>query len=109
MNLAKIVALVGVIAMGAIIAWAFAVGDFNAEGSLILEMPWGIVSLVDVYTSILLFSAWVIFRERAIFPTIIWIPLFIVLGNFATALYVLIALFQSKGDWKQFFLGKRAV
>ena len=45
MRVAKLVALLGVLAMGGILLYAFTQGDFAGEGSELLSMPWGIVSL----------------------------------------------------------------
>ena len=107
MRAAKVVALMGVIAMGWALVYGFTVGDFSGEGKVLLEMPWGIVSLVDVYTGIALFSCWVAFRERSAVRSITWVVLMILLGFFAVSLYTLIALQKSDGDWKRFFLGRR--
>ena len=43
-------AAVGVVAMTAVIGRALVVGDAGAELKQLLEMPWGVVSLVDLYT-----------------------------------------------------------
>jgi hypothetical protein len=107
MRSAKAVALLGAIAMGTALVYGFTVGDFSGEGGILLGMPWGIVSLVDVYTGIALFSCWVIFRERSAVRSIVWIAFFIVLGFFTVSLYTLIALQRSEGDWRRFFLGRR--
>jgi len=48
MKLAKAIALLGLLAMTAALIYGFTVGDFAAEGGQILDMPWGIVSLVDL-------------------------------------------------------------
>lgn len=42
------IALLGLLAMTAILIYGFTVGDFAAEGSKLLTMPWGLVSLVDL-------------------------------------------------------------
>jgi hypothetical protein len=39
--------------------------------------------------------------------SIVWVILMMVLGNFTAALYALIALITSRGDWKRFWLGHR--
>ncbi len=39
---------------------------------------------------------------------ILWVILMMALGFFTGALYTLIALYRSQGDWKQFFLGAKA-
>jgi hypothetical protein len=108
MKIAKIIALLGLLAMTGILIYGFTVGDFAAEGSKLLAMPWGIVSLVDLYVGFALFSGWIVFREKAALPSIIWVILMMVLGFWTGALYTLIALQTSGGDWQRFWFGKRA-
>jgi hypothetical protein len=108
MKIAKIIAILGVLAMTAIITYAFAQGDFAREGAQLTAMPWGIVSLVDLYTGFTLFSGWIIYREKSPFIAALWVVLMMGLGFFTGSLYVLIALIASKGDWKRFWLGQRA-
>lgn len=108
MKLAKAIALIGTLAMTGIIAYAFIVGNFSSEGTKLLSMPWGIVSMVDLYVGFILFSCWIVYREKAVLPSIIWVVLMMVLGFFTGALYTFIALQTSKGDWRRFFMGKRA-
>jgi hypothetical protein len=105
---AKVIAVVGLLAMTGIIAYAFVAGDFNTEGAWILAHPWGRVSLVDLYVGFILFSLWIIYREGSVVRAAIWVVLMMVLGNWTAALYVLVALLTSKGDWKRFWLGRRA-
>lgn len=108
MKLAKAIALIGTLAMTGILTYAFIVGDFSTEGTQLLSMPWGIVSMVDLYVGFILFSCWIVYREKAVLPSIIWVVLMMVLGFFTGALYTFIALQTSKGDWRRFFMGKRA-
>jgi hypothetical protein len=108
MRIAKVIALLGLLAMTGILIYGFTVGDFSAEGTKLVAMPWGIVSLVDLYVGFALFSCWIVFREKAAIPSIIWVILMMVLGFWAGALYTLIALQTSGGDWKRFWYGKRA-
>lgn len=108
MKIAKVVAFLGVVAMTAALINGFTVGDFGGEGAKLLSMPWGIVSMVDLYVGFILFSGWIIYREKSILATIIWVVLMMVLGFFTGALYALIALFTSGGSWKKFWLGKHA-
>ena len=107
MKIAKVVALLGVLAMAAVLTYGFTVGDFNGEGQVLLSMPWGIVSLVDVYIGFILFSGWIVYREKSLVRSIVWIVCVMVLGNLTASLYVLIALLTSRGDWKRFWLGNR--
>jgi len=108
MKLAASIALLGLLAMTGVLIYGFTVGDFGAEGNRLMTMPWGIVSLVDLYVGFTLFSCWIVFRERAWLPSILWVALMMLLGFWAGALYTLIALRSSDGDWKRFWMGKRA-
>ncbi|MBN1437882.1 MAG: DUF1475 family protein [Anaerolineales bacterium] len=108
MNLAKAIALLGLLAMTAVLIYGFAAGDFAADGAIILANPWGIVSLVDLYVGFALFSCWIVFREKAWLPSVAWVILMMVLGFWTGALYTFLALQSSGGDWKKFWYGKRA-
>jgi hypothetical protein len=108
MKIAKIITILGILAMTAVLIYGFTVGDFLAEGSQLLSMPWGIVSLVDLYTGFVLFSCWIIYREKSLPVAILWTIAMMVLGFFAGSLYAFIALQKSGGDWHKFWLGKHA-
>ena len=108
MTIIKIIALIGVAAMTVVIATGFFIGDFNREGTVLLSMPWGIVSMVDLYTGFTLFSCWIAYREKSMVRSIIWIFFMMTLGFFTGSVYMLYALTQSKGDWKKFWMGERA-
>ncbi len=107
MKIAKLIALIGLLAMTGILVFGFTAGNFSTEGTKLLAMPWGIVSLVDLYVGFSLFSCWIVFREKDWLPSIIWVILMMVLGFWAGALYTLIALQTSGNDWKRFWYGKR--
>lgn len=108
MKLAKTIAFIGLAAMTGVILRGFLVGNFNAEGNQLLAMPWGMVSLVDLYVGFTLFSGWIVYREKTWLARIIWVVLTMTLGNWTAALYVFIALQGSGGDWKKFWLGSKA-
>jgi hypothetical protein len=108
MKIAKFVSIAGVIAMSAAIIYGFTVGDFASEGSQLTAMPWGIVSLVDLYTGFILFSGWILYREKSLPIAMIWITAMMVLGFFTGSLYAFLALQSSNGDWRKFWLGKHA-
>jgi hypothetical protein len=107
-NLAKIISILGVLAMTAVLVYGFTIGDFSSDGSKLLANPWGIVSMVDLYTGFILFSGWIVYREETKIAAAFWVLAMMVLGFFTGSLYALIALFRSGGDWKQFWLGKHA-
>jgi hypothetical protein len=108
MKLARIISALGVLAMTAALIYGFAVGDFGSDGTKLLQNPWGVVSMVDLYTGFILFSGWIVYRERSILRAAIWVVLMMVLGFFTASLYVFLALSNSGGEWKKFWLGNRA-
>ncbi|MBN1304866.1 MAG: DUF1475 family protein [Anaerolineales bacterium] len=107
MKIAKQISALGILAMTAVLIYGFSAGDFGQDGSKLLQNPWGIVSLVDLYTGFVLFSAWIVYREKNFFRSLVWVVLMMVLGFFTASLYSFIALNTSQGDWKKFWLGKR--
>lgn len=108
MKLAKFISILGVLAMTIVLVNGFARGDFFGEGSQLFTMPWGIVSLVDLYTGFILFSGWIIYREKSLPVAILWTIAMMTLGFFAGSLYAFITLQSSNGDWHKFWLGKHA-
>jgi uncharacterized protein YneF (UPF0154 family) len=108
MKIAKIISILGILAMTAVLIYGFTIGDFAGEGSQLAAMPWGIVSLVDLYTGFTLFSMWIIYREKSLPVAILWTVAMLTLGFFAGSLYTFIALQTSGEDWRKFWLGKNA-
>ena len=109
MKIATSIALIGLVAMTVVLIYGFTIGNFSVEGARLMAMPWGIVSLVDLYVGFALFSCWIVFREKAWLPSIVWVVLMMVLGFWAGALYTLIALRTSNGDWNRFWYGKQVL
>jgi hypothetical protein len=105
MKVAKLVSLLGFLAMCIALGYAFLTGDFSAEGSMLVGMPWGIVSLVDLYVGFSLFALWIFYREEEGWRALIWVGLLMVLGFFIGSLYTLLALWRSDGDWDRFWRG----
>lgn len=105
---AQIISVVAMLAMALAIGYAFIAGDFGREGAVLGAMPWGIVSLVDLYAGFSLFACWVVYREPSRVAAIVWVLLIMVLGNLMTAAYVFWALRTSGGDPRRFFMGARA-
>lgn len=107
MKIARLVGITGIIAMTAVLLFAFIKGDFAVDGKAILNNPWGIVSLVDLYVGFFIFSLWIGLREKSMISAVIWIILLMVLGFFTGALYLVLALYKSKGDVLYLMLGHR--
>jgi hypothetical protein len=108
MQLAKWVSGLGAAAMAAVLIYGFTIGDFAAEGSQLLSMPWGIVSLVDLYVGFALFSGWIIYRESSPARALVWVVAVLVFGFLTASVYALLALRSSSGDWRRFWMGKHA-
>ena len=108
MRFAKSLSFAGILAMTAVLIYGFAVGDFRTDGAALLQNPWGIVSMVDLYTGFILFSGWIVYREKSLPRSLIWVVLMMVLGFFTASLYAFMALNASGGDWQKFWMGQRA-
>lgn len=107
MKLLRWIGLLGVTAMAIVIAWAGASVDFFEAGAKLLDNPWGVVSLVDLYVGFIIFSAWIAYRETSLLVKIIWIVLMMVFGFLTASIYLLFVIRQSQGDWQRFFHGAR--
>ena len=109
MKIAKIFSGIGIFIMAGIISYGFIKGDFSHEGSVILSIAWGKVSLVDVYVGFLVFSGWIMFREKSPIVIIAWVIGLLILGNLTSCIYVFLALHKSRGDWKKFWFGNKII
>ena len=92
----RTVAITGVVVMTAAIVMGFVSGDFADEGSQIVGLAWGRVTLIDLYVGVGLFAAFVVWRERRLASAVAWVASFIVLGNLATALYLTLAAMRAE-------------
>lgn len=105
MKIAKVITWIGLVVMILGLINGFTKGNFFEDGKLLLENPWGIMSMVDLYVGFVLFSMWIFFRERNKKIAIIWIVLMMILGFFTACVYILIKLYQAKNSWSNFFMG----
>ena len=103
MTITKLFSYLVVIAMTFIIFWAQ--NQISITDSLIPELPWGIVSLIDLYSGFIFISIWIFFKEK--FSTAFgWTIFMMILGNLTTAIYVLYSFKKAEGSMEKFFLGK---
>ncbi len=109
MKIGQALSLIGAIIMGFSIIYGLMVGDFAGEGSVIFSLLWGKVTLIDIYISFFIFTAWIIYRENNFLNSLIWFILMIVLGSFTSCLYLFLVFRQSEGDWQKFWYGNRLV
>jgi hypothetical protein len=102
----KVLGYFGFFIMSSIICYAIVYGDFFAEGSVLTSMPWGIVSLVDIYLGLILFSLWVFWRESNTRHGLLWAFLILALGNVVSCLYLIKAATDAEGNVVSFWIGK---
>ena len=103
-----ILAALGALAMLAALMYGFVAGDFLREGSVLLSLAWGGVSLVDLYVAFVLFASWILYREGWRLRTMLWIVAVMTLGSLAICLYLMVLARSSRGDWNVFFGGRHA-
>jgi hypothetical protein len=106
MRVIKILAITCTIIMLLTLLYGFIRGDFFKEGSILMSLVWGKVSLIDVYIGFFLFSGWVLYREERLLLAVLWIILILLLGNLITSLYVTITLFKSGENFQWFWFGR---
>lgn len=107
MKIAKAISIAGLLAMTAALIYGFTAGNFLEDGAQLLSNPWGVVSFIDLYVGFTLFSLWIIYREKSVLRSIIWVFFMLTLGFFTGSLYTFIALQTSGGDWQRFWMGNR--
>lgn len=96
MTQTRILAWAVVLAMTAAIVYGFSNGDFGDNAASIWALPWGKVTLIDLYAGLALFGAWVAVRETSWAKTVFWWIALITLGNLAAGIYVVRALFYAE-------------
>jgi hypothetical protein len=78
------------VAFTAMIGWASLRGDFGAEFAAITAMPWGRVSLADLYLGFSLYAAAVWLVEDKLTTKLMWALPILVLGNAWSLIWVVV-------------------
>ena len=105
MTITKVIAYLITIAMVSTIFWAQ--NQVSVFDSIIPSLPWGVVSLVDLYSGFILVGIWIFYKEKTV-SALVWIFFLMTLGNLTTAIYVIYSLNKSKGSISKFFMGKNS-
>lgn len=71
------------------LGYGLTAGDLSGEGAQILDLAWGRVSLVDIYTGVSVLGCWIIWRERSLSKAFPWLALLVIGGNFAIGPYLI--------------------
>lgn len=95
MKITRIIAWLSTLIMAFMIVFSLLTGDFFEQGSILMGLVWGQMSLVDLYVGFLLVYVWIFYKETKLLPRIVWALLLIVTGSLATALYVLIESYHT--------------
>ena len=105
MTITKVIAYLITIAMVSTIFWAQ--NQVSVFDSIIPSLPWGVVSLVDLYAGFILVGIWIFYKEKTV-SALVWIFFLMTLGNLTTAIYVIYSLNKSKVNITKFFMGKNS-
>lgn len=82
--------ILGIIMLSALI-YGFGFGGGWDEVRVLMDSPWFVVSLVDVYVGFILFACWIGSREKPLLACV-WILLLMTLGNLIACIYVVYAI-----------------
>lgn len=93
--------------VGGAVAWGFARGGGWAAVQELMDAPWYVVTLIDVYAGLVLVAGWVAVREPTWWRAILWGVLVLTLGNVMTGIYLVVAAIGARGDLRRFMLGAR--
>ena len=104
--IAKLLGYSGLLIMSSFIIYATIYGDFYSEGAVLMSMPWGIVSLVDIYLGLIIFCCWVYWREKNKNIALLWTVSILLLGNMISCLYILKSAYESDGSLNDFLFNK---
>lgn len=96
MKKVRTIAWISTLIMLFMIIFSLLTGDFFEQGSILMGLVWGQMSLVDLYVGFALVYVWIFYKETKLLPRIIWAILLIVTGSLATALYILIESYRAK-------------
>jgi len=107
MKTGQIISFIGMIIMGFSIFYGLTVGNFTREGGILLSLLWGKITIIDIYISFFIFTAWITYRENNALYSIIWFILMMVFGSFTSCLYLFLAFHQAHGNWMKFWYGNR--
>jgi hypothetical protein len=96
MTLRVIVGVVGLLLLAAILWAAFGTGPlhggFWSQVEVLSTLPWGVVTLMDLYIGFVLFAIIVFLTERSWIAALLWaLPVF-VLGNVWSAVWLALRL-----------------
>ena len=90
MKLIRLILLVSICLFILALGLAFTRGDFGGEASLIYQMIWGKIMLLDLYVGFVCFSVFIFFIEKNWKKVFLWALPLMVLGNVVALVYLLV-------------------
>lgn len=88
-RLLRVLAPVGGLALAWPIVAALAAGaPLGAEGTRILALAWGVVTMVDLAVALVLGWAWIAWREASVARAVAWLALVTVTGSVGICAYL---------------------
>lgn len=101
----KILLLISILSMIIGLANGFMNGNFFKDGVKLLNNPWGVMSLIDLYVGFTIFSVWIFIREKNILSSIIWTILVMIFGFLTVSIYIYLNIYKSDENIKKLLLG----
>lgn len=90
------IGILGLALLGLILWAAFAAtdlhGSFLEQFAVVTTLPWGMVSLVDLYVGFVFFAVIVFLTERSWLAALLWAAPILVLGNVWSAVWLFVRL-----------------
>lgn len=87
----RVLGWIVMVAMLAAIGYGFTGGSFTAEGSELLSLAWGRVTVIDLYLMFAVFGAWIWWREQNVVKSLAWLLALATLGSVAAGAYLVVA------------------
>jgi multisubunit Na+/H+ antiporter MnhG subunit len=81
-----------------VLGYAVMNGQFRQDGAALLDNPWGIMTLVDLYIGLALFACFIWANETDRVRAVCWILALLVLGNLIALIYLLRWAISRAGD-----------
>ncbi len=81
-------------AMSSLIVWASLNQPIFGIPREVFTNPWFVATLFDAYFAFITFYVWVAWKEQSMGARMLWLPVVLLWGNFAMAIYMIIELFR---------------
>ena len=97
------------VAMSVLIVWASLEQPIFGIPRDVFTNPWFVATLFDAYFAFVTFYVFVAWKEQSTGARVLWLPVVLLWGNFAMAVYMLVELFRIDhiGRLKEVFMQPR--